>query len=77
MSKPREFWILDNGTDPYYTAYSRENRTSYPTVYVREVVPIDWSKLSQEYWNKGGCADRDEIKMIQELVEKQLTGKEE
>jgi len=39
-NKPREFWILDNGTDPMYTAYSKKIMTSYTTTHVREVVEI-------------------------------------
>lgn len=41
MNKPREFWILDNGSDPYYTAYSKPKLTSFQTIHVREVTAQD------------------------------------
>lgn len=47
------------------------------TITLREVKPIDWGKIWDEYFKQipEGFLNNKRVFLVQELVEKQLTGK--
>ena len=79
MKKPREFWIKDHGGPTFdvevlYTPISN-------SIHVREVVPIDWEKIKNEFddhlFDNGDRAVfNSSWDKVKELVEKQLRGEE-
>ncbi len=69
--KPREFWLNAS----YWHSIDDKPFNRNDTVYLREVVPIDWKKVWNDYCD-GLDGDSDNLQLIQQLVEKQLAGEE-
>ncbi len=78
-NKPREFYLLGyEHIGKYYPAYEPDIVDPIlreQSIHVREVVPIDWEKVWQEY-DRSGPHDGpyEDIAKIQELVERALKG---
>lgn len=77
--KPREFWIWGSIVSDKPINFSEIHKQGYSAsqIHAREVVPIDWEKVWQEYAMRGECGIfNDDEKIIEDLVEKQLKGEE-
>ncbi len=75
--KPREFWIGEVGfLDIHQASSVPPQNESWAEqrfiIHVREVVPIDWKKVWEQY---DGIERFDHLE-IQNLIEKQLAGEE-
>lgn len=73
MSKPKVFWIalVEISLGPQWQVSPSKFEDAY---HMREVREIDWEKIYNNYCMQ--TEKNDDFKLIQQLVEKQLTGEE-